>query len=165
MQNVTLLGPEETGLGPNISGDPFLALVAQVNRFVGRKAGPDRAFPLSAALLGDFERYKVKVIASNLFVERYSDTFLVDLKKLRWAIEGSKPENVEAFVQANLTEIVQTLALYGDKLGLEPATYGVTARDPRMPALPMKVGAKLALAGGLLVAVGALAYFVIPKVR
>ena len=40
MQIVLLSGPEDTGLGPEISGDPTIALLAQLNRFAGRTLTP-----------------------------------------------------------------------------------------------------------------------------
>lgn len=142
-----------SGLTADIVGDPTVALIAQLNRFVGKSLSygtkgssvPVRsAFPLVPALT-DAAAFAAAVIVQA----RYANTTLdvwSDSKTL-WINQGIAGDTT-SFVRTNLQEITTTIAAYGDTLGLPPAKVGIT--KPVVPAagLDMKM---MAIAGGLLV--------------
>jgi hypothetical protein len=142
---VSYLGAiEDAGASPyQIKGDPITALVAQLNRFAGKSVSPGScgaarlvSAPFPVAPVMD-ER---AVTAAALIVWRRYSCVPVDVwskAKEKWAADGMFGGNTRAFVMANLAEITTTIAQLGDSLGLEAATVGITARDPKMtPKFP-----------------------------
>lgn len=126
----------DMGTGVQVTGDPVLALIAQLNRFAGKTftlgggCGSRRlvsaAFPMVPGSLSD-----AAATAAVLILEsRYScvGLDLFDGQKAKWARDGL----IEpiSFVTGNLPEITTTIAQFGDSLGLAPAAYGITTKSP-----------------------------------
>lgn len=119
------------GVAPKLSGDPVAALVAQLNRFRKRDRRP--ALPITviltpgiayAALYTVRERYAAALATTG-------DTRInSEITRIDRAMSGDPhlPDVVTA-VKNDIVSIVQTLALYGDSLGLEPATIGIVSEE------------------------------------
>lgn len=133
-------GIEDLGLGPQVNGDPILALIAQLNRFAGKTVAPGfrckptvylhGALPMAPELSD-----KAASTAWLLMGQRYScvpdDQF--SQSKNAWvnSFNAGSIADTKAWVQSNLNEITITIAQFGDKLGLAPAAYGITERDTK----------------------------------
>jgi hypothetical protein len=138
------------GFSTEISGDPVIALVAQVNRFAGKslKLGAATQMPVKttyplASVLTD----AVATAAVMLVYDRYQYAPLdfYSAAKAKWANSGLSDSI--GFVSQNLRELVVTLAEYGDSLNLPPASVGVTKRVLPQGKLDFRL---LAVAGGLM---------------
>lgn len=141
---VTFSGPEDTGLGPQVVGDPVIALFAQLNRFAGRMVSPTTgaarhyvAEPFSLGLVSALPEMirpaaidlRAAMAAVSILIDRYQLTTDTDSRLTKWAI--SSLDSPQAFVRANIDTIVPIIAQYGDSLGLDPAAVGITTRDGR----------------------------------
>jgi hypothetical protein len=151
---VSYLGAiEEAGASPyKISGDPVTALIAQLNRFAGRTVSPPGGvcgatkYVVASFPLGPIATPQAADAAALLVWRRYScaprDTR--SASKEKWAADGLFGGNTWAFVMNNLVEITTTIAQFGDSIGLDPATVGITERDPKMtPKFPVMTVALL----------------------
>lgn len=148
-------GIEELGLGPQIAGDPVLALIAQLNRFAGKTVAPGygcrpRQYLAAALPMVPTLDDKTATTAVLILNDRYScvPIDLFNKSKADWANSGLTETTV--FVTKNLAEIVITIAQYGDKVGLSPAQYGITERDPKF-APNLLTTKNIVIAGGVLV--------------
>jgi hypothetical protein len=129
---------EDIGLSPyKISGNPVLALLAQLNRFAGKTVsiGPTcgaRRFVAKPFPLVPVVPELAAAAAQTIVFDRYScvDPSLISKQKLAWVLEAKG--GWWAWTMNNLAEITVTLAQVADGLGLEPATVGITAVDPKM---------------------------------
>lgn len=112
------------GIAPSIAGDLTAALIAQVNRFQAKYGAP--GFPLMTGAVP----IEVAVLALGLMQARLSAA-IIRLPDPGTAQElaqiAAAASNPVAYVQPRLVEIIRTLALYGDSLGLPPAKVGVTS--------------------------------------
>jgi hypothetical protein len=151
----------DIGASPyKISGDPVTALVAQLNRFVGKTVDAGcggitpvpSAFPLVPAISNSAAQ-----AAALILWQRYrcapSDVW--SKTKDDWASSALfsggdpvPPAVTWSFVMNNLTEVTTTIAQFADTQGLAPADVGITQVDPKLtPKFPV----------GTAVIVGALA--------
>ena len=77
-------------------------------------------------------------IANLIVYDRFNcvgDVSLLDFKKL--AAVNTALGNTIPWVRANITEITTQIAQFADLLGLDAASVGITARDPKMtPKFP-----------------------------
>ena len=148
---------EEAGTGTAIVGDPIIALKAQLNRFAGKSFNPSgvkeprryvtMAFPLASGNLTDQQATVATIIVYDRYVSAPLEVY--SAAKAAWAFRGLSGDTV-AFVTANLAEITTTVAEYGDSLGLDPASVGITTRSPKFRSrFPYGT---VALVGGLVVA-------------
>lgn len=109
-----------------VQGDPELALIAQVNRWT-KRAGQllyRLAKPISPEVAG---------YAVALLQQRFASSFLMsaDVSNLALMMTLAKgAADPLAYVQAHLSEITQTLARYGDSIGLPPAEVGIVVNRP-----------------------------------
>ena len=106
-----------------VSGDPTIALIAQVNRFRRSAGQPERqlvAMPITADLANEvinIERARV----SKAYTVVKDPQVLLMIKALDAAMA-----NPVAYVAPRATSLTQSIALYGDALGLPPASVGIT---------------------------------------
>lgn len=132
----------DMGTGLEVSGDPVIALVAQLNRFAGKTVAPgggcsERRYLTAALPLASSLDDKAATTALVILYDRYYcvDSGLFSKAKAMWASNGL--QNPVPFVRANLAEIVPTLAQFADSLGYPPAAVGITKRAPGFaPAFP-----------------------------
>lgn len=170
MLKLVLLGPEDTGLGPQVQGDPMIALLAQLNRFAGRtlnagvnctgckKTSSRRYVAAPYPLVANAFNLAAATSAVMLLVDRYQyvPDSSFDKRLSDWAMSGY--DDPMSFVLDNTATIVPMIAQFGDRLGLDPAEVGITERDPRIPK-PFPTGKVVAAVG----VVGAVAAFVLMK--
>jgi len=145
---------EDIGKSPYnpIAGNPVIALLAQINRFAGKTlniGGTCGARKLVAAAhpLVPTLSQRAAEDAALIMWQRYScvPLDLWSAKREKWAADGFFVGNAWVFVLNNVNEITITLAQLADKLGLEPASTGITARDPKMtPKFPVMTVVMLA---------------------
>ena len=120
------------GIALDVKGDPIAALIAQLNRFRERDknsvAGIFRKtpLPLMTPLTQPIAAEALALLVERLYVAEgaIEDTGTRSERNRLISYQASGTEL--AFVQANLAKTIQTLALYGDKQGLPPASYGIT---------------------------------------
>jgi hypothetical protein len=138
------------GLNPYdpITGDKVVALIAQINRFAGKKVDasvldvgcPARTYlpaplpvtnaldPWAASMAGNILRSSM-VCTGNAQLTDYGAVKRLDdgmYSPVKW-------------VMADLESIIVRIATFGDTLGLEPASVGITKRNPNIkppPAFP-----------------------------
>lgn len=137
----------ELGTGSQVSGDPILALIAQVNRFAGKTIDPGfgckvRKYLSSPLAMVPMIDDKTATTALMILYDRYN-CVPVELvgPKAKWVTDGLG--NAIPFVQSNLNEITTTLAQFGDKNGLPVAAYGITTKAPMFTpslSIPLVVG-------------------------
>ncbi len=111
---------------PQVSGDPNVALIAQLNRF--RKSAKQAEYPLITnqaiplgAAIDTITLLQTRAIAATLQDPNAGEV----VKELTIALG-----NPLAYVSPRATMLAQQLALYGDSLGLTPAKVGITRSDP-----------------------------------
>jgi hypothetical protein len=133
---------EETGLAPyKVSGDPVIALLAQLNRFAGEEVSlgsgcrakrfVGRAFPLKASA---FDEWAATAVVAIL-VERYACGVGGDAtREYRWALSGL--DNPLGFVRNNLDQVTLILAQAADAAGLDAANVGITTVDSKLKPTP-----------------------------
>lgn len=134
------------GLSPyTIAGNPNNALVAQVNRFAGRRVKPvgcserqyvKEAFPL-AAVVPQWAAHA----ANQIFIDSHTclgDQRLVDKYKVQAALTAQQNDSQWLWATSNLTDVTTRIAQFADSLGLDPAPVGITQRDPNIPLPPKK---------------------------
>lgn len=126
------------GISPSIAGSPVVAFYAQLNRYRAHssQAPFDLATPtvtpeaaMTAILLLQAR------LASGLIQIPDQATFAVEMKKLDEALK-----NPVGFVTGNLTNITQTLAVYGDLIGLPVARVGITKSSLAKSKWPLVLG-------------------------
>lgn len=122
---------QKMSVAPGIKGDPIVALVAQLNRF--RALDHQPALPLNTELTPTIAR-EALTRARQRFesaLKATGDTRInSEITRIDRAMSGDPhmPDVVTA-VKNDIVSIVQTLALYGDSLGLEPATIGIVSEE------------------------------------
>jgi hypothetical protein len=107
-----------------VEGNSDLALIAQVNRWV--KSGGGQPFPLLTPIAPG-----VATVAVQILQQRYASSLLqtADPTMLKLIMDlASAAQNPSSYVSANRDQIIQTLARYGDSIGLPAAEYGITSR-------------------------------------
>lgn len=133
-----------------VQGDPVVALIAQVNRFVGKSRGVGSVpFPLASSLDDSFIGTKLATSAIIIALQRIdaAPLMLQDHKHKRQLSDALT--NPVPYVRAHLNQLTTTIAQFGDSKGLAPAAVGITKADPRFtPKFPIKT---VALLGGLAV--------------
>ena len=150
---------EDIGVSPyQITGDPVVALIAQLNRFAGKtvnpgaKCGPRNYLPRGPIPTTSGVNDHVATIANLIMYDRLnciSDTSLLDFRKMA-AVNAALTTPVP-WVNANIRDITVQIAQFADSLGLAAATAGITTKDPKFtPKLPlMPIAFGIALVGGL----------------
>lgn len=149
---------EDIGKNPyTITGDPVMALIAQLNRFAGKtvnpgaKCGsrnylPQGALPLST-MLDDKSATTANLMMYDA-INCVADERLLDfnqLSKVNAGLNAPIP-----WAMANLADVTTRIAQFGDSLGLSPAAVGITQVDPKVaPKFPVMT---VAIIGGLAVA-------------
>ena len=148
---------EDMGLNPyNITGNPVMALIAQLNRFAGksitlkgegcnatRKYLPGGALPL-ATTLSD------KAAATATLIVYDAATCLSDVRFIdkRWTQNFLARTDDIGYVMANLNDITVRIAQFADSKGLNPAAVGITTVDPKLtPKMSPLVIASLGIVG------------------
>lgn len=125
----------DMGTSIQVTGDPVLALIAQLNRFAGKTLTPpgcgarkfvSAAFPMVPGAISDAAATSAVLILESRYSCAGVDMF--DPQKAAWARNGLV--DPISFVSSNLSEITTTIAQFGDSLGLEPASYGITTKNP-----------------------------------
>lgn len=132
---------EDTGASPyKITGDPVVALIAQLNRFAGKsiqlKGENCKAtrrylgakLPL-VAVLNDKAAITANVIMYDI-VSCVFDVRMIDPKLQRRVMDGLA--NAIPWAISNLADITVRIAQFGDAEGLDPAVVGITKRDDRV---------------------------------
>lgn len=124
MSQVTDLMTKLPGISPTISGSPIVAFYAQLNRYRVHSNQPpfDLATPtvtneaaLTAILLLQAR------LASGLIQIPDTATAQQEMAKLDAALKDPV-----TYVNGQLAHITQTLAIYGDTIGLPVASVGIT---------------------------------------
>jgi len=116
--------PFTTGGGVAIEGDPVQALAAQVNR-INKTA---LYAPAPGALTRDLASAALLLMQTIAIAAAVSDPYATDqLTELTAAMQNDPV----GYVSARIVPITQALAVYGDRLGLPPASVGITKKDPR----------------------------------
>ena len=131
---------EDMGLNPyNITGDPVMALIAQLNRFAGKTVQPGGtcgarnylpggALPLTTPI-NDKSATTANIIVYDS-MNCISDERLMNFKAM--ATINSALTNPVPWVTANLKDVTVRIAQFADSLGLSPAAVGITATDPKV---------------------------------
>lgn len=145
MSYIHLGAVEDIGASPyQVKGDPVTALIAQLNRFAGRTLSPggkcgSRKYLSSAIPLSTVLDDRAATAANILMFDRLScvsDERLIDQTQLAKVMAGTA--NPIPWAMANLSNITVQIAQLGDSLGLDPASVGITAVDPKLkPKFPM----------------------------
>jgi hypothetical protein len=106
-----------------ITGDPGIALIAQVNRFIKPEAplvpGDVSPFVVGAAIAILQERLTRALVTS-------SEPLTLAAMSMELAQATKDPV---AYVRANRDLVTRTLAAYGDSRGLPKAVVGITGAD------------------------------------
>lgn len=137
---------EDTGASPyKITGDPVIALIAQLNRFAGKsiqlkgenckaiRRYLSEKLPLVAAL-NDKAATTAIVIVYDI-VSCVTDVRMIDRRLQKRASDGLT--NSIPWAMSNLADITVRIAQFGDAEGLDSATVGITKRDERVtPKFP-----------------------------
>jgi hypothetical protein len=136
---------EDIGLTPyQVSGNPVMALIAQLNRFAGKtvdpgaKCGKRNYLPYGALPLVTTLDSKAATTANLIVYDRLnciSDVSLLDFKAMEKV--NNALTNPIPWAMANLGDITIQIAQFADSLDLPPASVGITTRDPKMtPKFP-----------------------------
>jgi hypothetical protein len=135
-----------------IDGDLSAAVTAQVNRWAKPIGFPE--FPLVSGTLNP----AVAGFAFSLLQQRLAGTLATSLDPVvvQEIVALQSTKDIYNYVQTHREIVVQTLALYGDHLGLPPAKVGITGK--KIPTWFFVV----AIGGGLL-ALGSLAAFTVKR--
>ena len=149
---------ENIGANPyTITGDPVMALIAQLNRFAGKSVNPGAkcgvrnylpqgALPLTTMLDDKSATTACLIVYDSM--NCISDPRLIDftaMAKVNAALTNPIP-----WAMANLSDVTVRIAQFGDSLGLSPAAVGITKVDPKVaPKFPI---ATVAIVGALAVA-------------
>jgi len=137
---------EDTGASPyQITGDPVVALIAQLNRFAGKsiqlkgetckqtRRYLSAKLPLVAAL--DDKAATTANLIMHDIVSCVFDVRMID-KKLQKRVSDGLVNSIP-WAMSNLAEITVRIAQFGDAEGLDSATVGITKRDERVtPKFP-----------------------------
>jgi hypothetical protein len=154
---------EDFGLAPyKVQGDPFVALLAQLNRFAGEKVKigncdkevyVEKPYPLHRDSVDDASAGA----ALRIINQRYAcaPSGLTAQNEWTWARKGL--DNPLAFLKWNLDQITLIIAQVGDIAGFDAAEVGITTRDPRH-AKKFPTGSVIAI-GLLLAAIGGATYY------
>lgn len=137
-----------TGLNPYdpIVGDRVVALLAQINRFAGQKVDPKTSgcaartyLPASVPLKNTLDVWNAMIagaiVRSSLVCN--AEVQLVDYGAVKRLDDGM--HNPVKWVTENMEDVIVRIAVYGDVLGLTPATVGIAKRNPNIeppPAFP-----------------------------
>lgn len=119
----------KVGVSPAIAGSPVAAFYAQLNRY--RKHSSQTPFDLATPTVTPEAAMTAILLlqarlASGLIQIPDQATFAVEMKKLDDALKA--PVN---YVTSNLSVVTQTLAVYGDMLGLPVAKVGITSNSAK----------------------------------
>jgi hypothetical protein len=137
-----------------VEGNPVVALLAQLNRFVGKTVkGPgcpagqqptypydrpigsssSRSFQLLPALSEDAATAAVQTAYARYAcapTELQQGAASVTQNKIKWLIDAMGSQSQWSFVMNNLDELTTTIAQFGDRLGYPAASVGITKVDP-----------------------------------
>lgn len=140
-----------------ITGDPVIALIAQLNRFAGKTISPGGKcnsrdyLPAGALPLATTLNDRAATIANVIVYDSLDcidDERLKDFRamaKVREGLMSSVP-----WAMTNLSDITVRIAQFADSKGLSPADVGITEVDKKIaPKFPTMT---VALVGGLAVA-------------
>lgn len=134
---------EDIGVAPyQVSGDPVMALIAQINRFnrsinLGGGCGSRNYLPHGKLPLATVLSDQAATMANVIMYDRFNcvDSSLIDFRKLKLIRDGSA--NPIPWANANLRDITVNIAQFADSLGLPTASVGITTVDPRVaPKFP-----------------------------
>jgi hypothetical protein len=156
----------DAGASPyQTTGNPVIALIAQLNRFVGKTVPmppnsscgarnylPNGPLPLTPVLDNHAATVAWAIIDDRLHC--IADVSLIDNKSGAAQRQAAGLMDPIPWAMGDLNSITVQIAQFADSLGLDPATVGITKTDPKMAApFPMTL---------VLLGVGALAalYFV-----
>lgn len=131
-----------------IAGDPTVALIAQINRWKKRAGLPE--YPLTPTLSLEVAKDALVLMQARLALALTTSADLsltIEMAEIHRAYDNPVP-----YVNARLSTITQTLARYGDSLGLPQATVGIVQKSPGIATWKLV----LAIGGGLL-AIGSIA--------
>ena len=145
---------ENTGASPyKITGDPVIALIAQLNRFAGKsiqlqsencnttRRYLDATLPL-VTKLNDKAATTANLIVYDI-VSCVPDVRMID-KKLQKQVSDGLINSI-AWAMSNLANITVRIAQFGDAMDLDSATVGITKRDERVtPKFPTTTAVLLA---------------------
>lgn len=138
MSAVTDMMTKLPGISPTISGSPLVAFYAQLNRYRGHSNQPpfDLATPtvtneaaLTAILLLQAR------LASGLIQIPDTATAQNEMAKLDAALKDPI-----TYVNARLSQVTQTLAVYGDTIGLPVASVGITTSSVKRTRWGLALG-------------------------
>ncbi len=129
---------------PEISGSPLVAFYAQLNRF--RKHAGQAEFPLAAGTITPDAAYTALLLLQARLVSGLvslpDPAVLQEQQKLEAAMRDAV-----GYVSPRLVEVTQTLAIYGDLIGLPVAKVGITTSALRKKPNPAVILGLLALLG------------------
>lgn len=109
--------------GQAVSGDPVVALAAQVNRILER---PLYA-PAPGALSRDLAASAIVLLQTIAIAAAVTDPHAAEqVNVLTQALRDPI-----TYVSPRVKQITRALSIYGDQLGRPPAEVGITERDPR----------------------------------
>lgn len=133
-----------SSVAPSISGDHVTALYAQLNRYrahsgqqpfiYGPVITPEAAYTAIALLMARLASGLVEIPDA-------------EAAKQQQAVLNEAIKNPIPYVQQHLDQVIQTLAIYGDTIGLPSATVGVTTNSAMGFPMPLKIGLGLLVAG------------------
>lgn len=126
------------GVSPAIAGGPVAAFYAQLNRY--RKHSSQVPFDLATpAVTAEAAMTAILLLqarlASGLIQIPDQAAFATEMRKLDDALKA--PVN---FVTSQLSHVTQTLAVYGDMLGLPVAKVGITKSSMAKSKWPLVLG-------------------------
>jgi hypothetical protein len=109
--------------GAVISGDPVVALAAQVNRILERELYA----PAPGQLSRDLAASAIVLMQTISIAAAVHDPMAAEqVGELTQALKDPVP-----YVSSRVAQMARALAIYGDQLGKPPAKEGITKRDPR----------------------------------
>jgi hypothetical protein len=129
-----------------IEGDLDIAVTAQVNRWA-KKLGFTESPLIPGTLTIGVAGYAYALLQARLAAALASS---FDLAIMQESVAlNQEASNIYAYVRANREIITQTLARYGDSLGLPPAVAGITRRKIPTWVIVTAIGGGLLAAGAL----------------
>jgi hypothetical protein len=165
----------DAGLPYNVEGNPVIALIAQVNRFINYTVkGPGcpngsqptlgfSKFPVQPALTPDAAYCAIMImrarhLCSDPNLRWTGSTADIGGKgSLQWLDAGSKAQGDWTFVMNNLDWFTKSIAQFADYLGRDVAAVGIKVADTRVFGKGSSTNAKAVVLGVVLVLGGILA--------
>lgn len=136
---------------PAITGDPTIALVAQINRWRARANLP--LYPLTVEALDRPVALEALGLLQQRLATDLAMTADISVMNEMVRLQQAVAQDPLGYVRANRVVVTQTLALYGNSLGLPPAVYGIIP-GPKLSRV--KLGLAIGIGALALIALGSM---------